>query len=610
MSANIYFVGNPNAGKTLLFNLLTGQNAKVANFPGVTIEKKTGALTTNPNIQIVDLPGIYSLSARSQDEAITVDAIEKFASGRSLDDKIIAIVDATQLKKGLFLVAELVEKDWIDAVALTMGDLVSQSLPPSFIKTLSDRIGVPVFLLSATKRTGIADFVRLLTLETSRKAGSPRFARDDENGVQARHAQVDAWLDGVHVNVSQVAQWSQRIDKFALHPIAGPIFLVLIFGLLFESLFVGSRPFVDLIDFCKTHASDYVSAAFGSDSLLGSLIANGVIGGVGSVLAFVPLIALLFLFLSALEDSGYMARAVFLLHRLMSRVGLSGKAFVPIVSGFSCSVPAILSTRIIESRAERLTSILVTPLIPCSARLPIYTMLIGAAFATVKPLWGFVDVGALMMVAMYFSGVLLAFLTAGIFRKTILRGTSTPLIMELPNYRLPRARNLWFAVKTRVLIFIKEAGTVILALTILLWALFTFPLGSGGMEHSYAGQFGRLIEPLIEPLGFDWRIGVSLIASFAAREVFISTFGIIYGLEQIGRDAATLWQSDNPIYSPLVAVSLLAFLAVALQCISTVAVTRKETGSWRWPLFQLGYLNSLAWILAFGIFQTGRVMGF
>jgi ferrous iron transport protein B len=605
MKSRVYFVGNPNAGKTLLFNLLTGRNAKVANFPGVTVESKTGALKENPDVEVIDLPGVYSLCARSEDERITAQMIAQCVNERGDNDHLVAIVDATQLKKGLFLVAELQERARLDAVVLTMGDLVGASLTPRDIHTLASRIGVPVFLVSAATQIGLIKFKDFL--REPRKQISPApFHLSIEN----RHRLIDTWLTGINVTVSKSKLSSKKIDKIALHPIFGPLVLIGVFGLLFEGLFLGSKPFVTLIEFLKTSSSAYVHSLFADDSLVGSLLADGIIGGVGSVLAFVPLIAFLFLFLGALEDSGYMARAVFLLHRLMSKVGLSGKAFVPLVSGFSCSIPAILSTRIIESRSERFASILVTPLISCSARLPIYGLLIGAAFSHVAPLWGFVEVGALVMVFMYVFGVVLAFLVAGLLRKTLLKGKSTPLIMELPDYRWPRPRNLWFSVKTRVRVFIKDAGTVILALTIVLWALFTFPLGASGLEHSYAGQIGQFIEPLISPLGFDWRIGVSLIASFAAREVFISTFGLIYGLEQIGGDTSSLWNSVTPVYTPLVALSLLVFLAVSLQCISTLAVTRKETSSWRWPLFQLGYLNSLAWLLSFAVFQGGRALGF
>jgi ferrous iron transport protein B len=598
MKSSVYFIGNPNAGKTLLFNLLTGHNAKVANFPGVTIERKTGVLKEHSEIEIHDLPGVYSLSPRSQDEQITTNIISAAAAGCANTDRFVAVVDATQLKKGLFLVAELQEEARLDAVVLTMGDLLGKCFTPRDVHTLSSRIGVPVFLVSAATQIGLPKLIAFLSAPQARAStGMPKTSIED------RHHRVSQWLLGICVSQSPASALSRKIDKIALHPVFGPLLLIGVFGLLFEALFVGSKPLVALIDSLKNQTSLSIHSLFAENSLVGSLIADGIVGGVGSVVAFVPLIAILFFFLSALEDSGYMARAVFLLHRWMSKVGLSGKAFVPLVSGFSCSIPAIMSTRIIESRAERFASILVTPLISCSARLPIYGLLIGAAFSHVAPLWGFVEVGALVMVFMYFFGVLLAFLVAALLRKTILKGENTPLIMEVPDYRMPRFSNVWLSVKTRVRVFIKEAGTVILALTILLWALFTFPLGAGGdIEHSFAGQLGHLIEPFIKPLGFDWRIGISLIASFAAREVFISTFGLIYGLGQL--------DAMHELFSPLVAFSLLIFLAVSLQCLSTVAVTRKETCSWRWPLFQLGYLNSLAWILAFAVFQGGSLLGF
>lgn len=603
MTSRVYLVGNPNAGKTLLFNILTGQNAKVSNFPGVTIEYKTGNLKGH-EIEVVDLPGIYSLTARSQDERVTTNIISQAANACRPLDRFVAIVDATQIKRGLFLVSELQEKARLDAVVLTMGDLIGNGLSAPCLEALSNRIGVPVFLISGATLCGIGELVAYLGKPM------PHASTVTESlSIEARHRLVAKWLSGINLTFSKSASLSRKLDKFALHPVLGPVLLITIFGLLFEGLFVGSKPFVALIESLKTSSATFAHSFFAEHSLVGSLLADGIIGGVGAVLAFVPLIAFLFLFLGALEDTGYMARAVFLLHRLMSKVGLSGKAFVPLVSGFSCSIPAILSTRIIESRSERFASIMITPLISCSARLPIYGLLIGAAFSNVAPVFGFLEVGALVMVFMYVFGIALAFVVAAILRKTVLKGDATPLIMELPDYRMPRLRSIWVSVKTRVQVFIKEAGTVILALTIILWALFTFPLGAG-LEHSYAGQFGHFIEPLIKPLGFDWRIGVSLVASFAAREVFISTFGLIYGLGQIDGGASSLWQSMTPVYTPLVALSLLVFLAVSLQCLSTLAVTRKETNSWRWPLLQLGYLNSLAWILAFAVFQGGKVLGY
>lgn len=655
-TSRIFLIGNPNAGKSLLFNLLTGMNAKVANFPGITVERKSGRLTANRDLEVIDLPGIYSLSAHSKDEQITTGLITALFSNCSLSDVVVAVVDATQLKKGLYLVAELKEKYELAAIVLTMADLAGPSLTPVVIKGLSKRINVPIFLISSVKDDGVSDFASFLSglarrqhssdeAPQSRNQGVPSssevYSTLDLSQVEMRHRVVASWLSGIKLSRSKSATTAGKIDKVLLHPFAGPLFLVFIFFLLFEGLFVGSKPIIAQIDNFKNYLSVFFRSFFAQDSLLGSLIADGIIGGVGSVLTFVPLIAFLFLFLGALEDSGYMARAVYLLHRIMSKVGLSGRAFVPLVSGFSCSVPAILSTRIMESWSERLVTILVTPLISCSARLPIYGLLIAAGFSKMPLLFGVIDVGALVMIFMYVFGVALTFTVAAVLRFGLIKGRRAPLLLEFPDYRWPRPRTLFFSVKSRVLIFLKEAGTVILALTILLWALFTFPLenvktpsgshtppvasmpfievSADHLEQSYAGQLGHLIEPLIEPLGFNWKIGVGLIASFAAREVFISTFGIIYGLSNANDAPLTLAQAmrddvnsktGKRVYSPLVVLSLLVFFAVALQCMSTVAATRKETGSWRWPLFQLGYLNALAWILSFSVFQGGSALGF
>lgn len=626
----ITLIGNPNAGKTLFFNCLTGLRAKVANYPGVTVDiaKGQAVLPSGQSVTVVDLPGVYSLRPRSDDEKMAIKGLMGELKGCDKDRVVVAVVDATHLERNLYLVAQLLPFCHRFVVVLTMMDRVKAKGIQIDLPLLQQRLGVPICPINAKTGAGIQHFWHTIdALPKEQCCSFHAFQEENVAVVQDRFLQVDEWLKGVVTYPNSRESLTERIDQFLLHPVLGLAVLILVFGFLFQALFAWSEPAIGLIEFSKDSLAYWLKPLFSGYPLLGSLVVDGVIAGVGAVIAFVPLIAVLFLFLGILEDSGYLARATFLLDKGMSKVGLPGKAFVPLLSGFACAVPAILSTRVIESRRDRLLTMMVTPLMSCSARLPVYGLLIAAVFSGFPPLFGFLRVGVLIMFAMYMIGVVSAILMALALKGTILKGASSGLILELPPYRVPNWRSLFFHVWIKIKAFMVSAGSVILAFTIVLWALFTFPLPkseqdyftSAHLQNSFAAQMGHAIEPAIAPLGFDWKIGIGLVSSFAAREVMVSTLGVIYGLSTQEDETSTslrqaMLQDKNPVtgkpvYTPLVAISLMAFFALSMQCMSTLAVTYKESGSLVWPVLQFFSMTMLAWVVSLGIYQGGRLFG-
>jgi ferrous iron transport protein B len=479
-----------------------------------------------------------------------------------------------------------------------------------------------------------------------------------QSSIAARYRRVSEWIAGVETRTAppgptRSEQLTARIDGVALHPVFGPILLLLIFGGLFQALFTWSKPIMDAIqDAMRWTGGEVAGLLPASFPLLKSLIVKGLVAGVGNVVVFVPQIAVLFFCLGVLEDSGYLARAAFLLDRLLSRVGLHGRAFIPMLSGFACAVPAVLAARTIENRKDRLVTILVTPLISCSARLPVYGLMIATVFSTQPAVFGFIQPGALVMIAMYSLSIFAALGMAALFKRTFLRTPPPPFVLELPPYRRPRFRSLGRHVASKVTRFLKDAGTIILAITILLWGLFNFPryaaderrcdshratasrAGDGEkalaeaeglcakerLEHSVAGRVGHAIEPLIRPMGWDWKVGVGILASFAAREVLVSTLGLVYGLGEGAEEGDVSLQESmrkdrdpvtgQPVHTPLSGLSLMVFFVLAMQCMSTMAIVRRETGSWKWPAFQFAYMLVLALSASFLVFQGGRLLGF
>jgi ferrous iron transport protein B len=657
-SLTIALAGNPNAGKTTLFNSLTGLNQKVANYPGVTVERKQGAWQLNGSAAtLIDLPGLYSLDATSMDEQIARDVITGKIDGVPQPDAIIAVVDATNLERNLYLATQLFEYDVPVVVALTMIDAFEKQKHEIDLTKFSELLKVPVVAVNAKTGRGKRELAAKLHDVLEAHPSVPYELNGDgggENGkIFARYNFISNVVqESVKHNDRREHRVSEKIDRVLTHKFFGLLILVAVLLFVFQTIFSWASLPMDLLDQGFGAAGDLVRASMPA-GILTDLVVDGIIAGVGGVLVFLPQILLLFLFISILEDTGYMSRAAFLMDKLMSRVGLHGKAFLPLMSSFACAIPGIMATRTIENRRDRFATILIAPFMSCSARLPVYTLMIAAFFAG-RTVFGFVSLAAVLMLAMYALGMLVAVAVAFILKRTLLKAPPPPFIMELPPYRVPNFRTVFQNMVTRAWLFVKRAGTVILAISIILWALMYFPRTGGPppsadasaptvttvgsaenagtatadpnvaeagdqLKHSFAGTLGHVIDPVIKPLGFDWKVGVALIASFAAREVLVSTLSIIYnvGKDQDAqseslisaiRDAKT--DDGLPAWTPLKALTLMVFFVLAMQCVSTVAVVRRETNSWRWPLFMIGYMTGLAYLGALITYQGGRLLGF
>ena len=648
----IALAGNPNAGKTTLFNSLTGLKQKVANYPGVTVERKTGVWRLNGKAaNLIDLPGLYSLDATSLDEHIARDVITGEQSGIPKPDVIVAVVDATNLERNLYLVTQLFEFGIPVVIALTMIDVFEKQKHEIDVEMLSTLLKTPVVPINAKSGRGKEELSAKVG-EVSGTNPSVPYLLDKSVDEDGPHGKIFARYNFIS-SVVQESVWhsdqkqhriSEKIDRVLTHKIFGLVILVAILLVVFQAIFSWASLPMDLLEKGFGSLAGLVRAEL-PPGILTDLLTDGIIAGVGGVVVFLPQILLLFFFISLLEDSGYMSRAAFLLDKLMSRVGLHGKAFLPLISSFACAIPGIMATRTIESRRDRFATIMIAPFMSCSARLPVYTLMIAAFFAG-QTVFGFISLGALLMLAMYALGIVVAIAVGFILKRTLLKAPPPPFLMELPPYRLPNLRTVFQNMLTRAWVFLKRAGTVILAISIILWALMYFPraevqsskfnvqseeqLGALNLElgtkseseqlkNSFAGKLGHVIEPVIQPLGFDWKIGVALIASFAAREVLVSTLSIIYNVGKdeneesetlIGavRDAKT--DEGKPAWTPLTALTLMVFFVLAMQCMSTVAVVRRETNSWSWPLFMVGYMTVLAYVGALITYQGGKLLGF
>ncbi len=651
----IALAGNPNAGKTTLFNSLTGLKQKVANYPGVTVERKEGAWTLDGKAaNLIDLPGLYSLDATSLDEQIASDIIRGDQTGVPRPDAIIAVVDATNLERNLYLVTQIFEFGVPVVVALTMIDVFEKQGHEIDIEMLSAQLKTPVVAVNAKTGRGADELAEKVVSVLGTTPEIPyEYNQADPNS--GPHGKIFSRYNFI-ANVVQESVWhsdhqshriTDKIDRVLTHKFFGLLILVAILLLVFQTIFSWASLPMDLLEKGFGAIGDFVKADM-PPGILADLVVDGIIAGVGGVVVFLPQILLLFLFISLLEDSGYMARAAFLLDKLMSRVGLHGKAFLPLISSFACAIPGIMATRTIESRRDRFATIMIAPFMSCSARLPVYTLMIGAFFGG-KYVLGFVSVGALLMLIMYSIGIIVAIIVAAILKRTLLKAPPPPFLMELPPYRLPNLRTVLQNMITRAWLFLKRAGTVILAISIILWALMYFPRSgeqsavssqqsvpevvatgdvpagetplpeSEQLKNSFAGKLGHTIEPVLKPLGFDWKIGVALIASFAAREVLVSTLSIIYNvgkdeneesetLISAVRDAKT--DDGKPAWTPLTALTLMVFFVLAMQCMSTIAVVRRETNSWSWPLFMTAYMTGLAYVAALITYQGGKALGF
>lgn len=703
----VALVGNPNSGKSTLFNILTGLHQKVANFPGVTVEKKTGqcriynSKTGQPtHFEIIDLPGTYSLYPKSPDERIPFEVLCD-TSGESHPDKVILIIDGTNLKRSLFLASQIIDLKIPCIIALNMMDLVRKEKTEIHIAELEHRLGVRVIPINARNEEGIEELRQALLapvvppvhaiFDTS--ALAPKLIRGlmdvlslqspyaalqiahhaealedfrytapqreralalikentlDQNKIQSyetleRYKVIQDILSSVVVQGNKIRTpgITQSIDRLMMHRFWGfAIFLFVLF-MIFQAIFTIAEWPMNFIDETFTQLSDAVRESM-PGGVLNDLLVDGVLAGVGGIVIFIPQIALLFMFIAILEDTGYMARVSFLMDKLMRKFGLNGRSVIPLMSGAACAVPAILSTRTIGSWKERLITIFVTPLMSCSARLPVYTLLI-ALVVPQKMVWGVFSLQALVMMSLYLIGFIAALASAALLKHFIRMREKAYFIMEIPVYRMPRWSNVLYSIVEKVRIFLFDAGKVIVAISIILWFLSSRGPGdnyaqleqqaemlsnAGGtaeqelyavqsemLEASWAGQLGHLLEPAIRPLGFDWKIGIALVTSFAAREVFVGTMSTIYSVGQNDANALTVKdkmkyeinpETGGPRYTAAVGWSLMLFYAFAMQCMSTMAVVRRETGTWKWPLLQFAYLFVLAWLSSFVAYQLLR----
>ncbi|MDT8998980.1 ferrous iron transporter B [Paucibacter sp. APW11] len=605
-------VGNPNCGKTALFNRLTGSRQKVANYAGVTVERKEGRLKTHAGktLRLLDLPGTYSLYPRSPDERVTCDVLAGRARGEKRPDLVICVLDATNLRRNLRLVLAVQRQGIPCVVALNMADLAASRGINIDVDKLSKALGLPVVRTIATQGHGLDDLRQLL--EQREQWPAPPVPPGNEQDGQDQQ-RVNAILKELGLDEQSPALPSDKIDRFVLHPVFGPVLLAVLLFLLFQAVFSWAEAPKDWIESGVGWLGDVVGSAL-PEGLLKSLLVDGVIAGVGSVLAFLPQILILFFFILLLEESGYLPRAAFLLDRLMGSVGLSGRSFIPLLSSFACAIPGIMATRSIANPRDRLVTIMIAPLMTCSARLPVYALLIGA-FVPQREVWGWFELQGLVLFVLYLAGIVGAMLVAWILKRFTSARQVRPLMMELPAYHLPHARNIAIGLLQRAEIFLKRVGGIILLLTLALWVLATFPGAPEGatgpaIQYSFAGMLGRGLEHVFAPIGFNWQISLALVPGLAAREIAISALGTVYALSATGTDAAA--QALSPLiaqsWSLPTAFSLLAWFVFAPQCLATLAAVKRETGGLRMPLIMAGYLFALAYLAAFVTFRVSSYL--
>ncbi len=609
----IALAGNPNCGKTALFNSLTGSHQKVANYPGITVERKSGRLTTprGHEVQVVDLPGMISLDARSPDEEVSKEALFGTMNGEPQPDLVVAVADATNLERGLALVLELKSLKTPIVLALNMMDLAEKRGLLLNLDVLSQELGVEVLPTVATRQGGNAGLIaaidHFVELPPDRRGSkSPvEWKVWTADQVQDRFRRVDEILRLATTKPLTPATWTERLDRVLLHPVAGLAILASTMLMIFQAVFQWAAPLQDGIESGIARLSQFFLTVLPAGALR-DLLLEGVLAGVGGVLVFLPQILILFAFVLLLEDVGYMARAVFLLDRLMGSVGLHGRSFVPLLSSFACAIPGVMATRTIENKRDRILTILVAPLMTCSARIPVYVMLI-AAFIPSERVVGPFSVQGLVLFGLYLMGIVFAFFFATLFKRTVLRGPNPALILEMPTYKWPHLKNLRQGLVQRTVIFLKRAGTLILSLSLLLWFLSSYPkvesnqVSEPPIYYSYAGQLGRFLAPALAPLGFDWRISVALVPGFAAREVMVSGLATVFSVEASDEAAqsTSLGSKLASSWSLATALSLLLWYVFAPQCLSTFAVIRRETGSWKWTAFSFGYLLVTAYLVSF-----------
>jgi len=591
----VALIGPPNSGKTTLFNRLTGLRQKVANFPGVTVEQHTGMaeLADGRVLQIIDLPGVYSLSPRSEDEQIAHDVLTGQRADTPQPEAILLVLDSTNLGRHLMLAAPILALGVPTLIVLNMADDLRKRGGRIDLAALSKELGAPVALINARQGEGIEQVTDFL-------AGVMPKPSPKELPILQDVPKCRAWAGRVSGQAAYrppiAPQWTRRLDAVFLHPVLGPLVFLCVVVAVFQTIFSIADPSKDAVDWLIRVSGNWVASVLPA-GLWKSLLVDGVWKGVGSVIVFLPQVLLLFLFIGILEDSGYLARAALIADRTMAKVGLQGKSFIPLLSAYACAVPAIMSTRTIENKRDRFATILIAPFMTCSARLPVYSLIIAAFIPDRHVLGRLLSQRTAAMLGLYILGFVAAVVTARLLKSSILKSGRSPFLLEMPSYRWPTWQSIGLRLYDRTKVFLRRAGTVILLVTVLLWVTMNIPYVHGKppvLEDSLAGTIGRTIEPAIKPLGFNWKVGIGLLTAVAARETIIATLGTIYGMDPKTQNEG-LQKAIHDDLTPGGAFALLVFFAFAMQCISTIAVVRRETGGWKWPAAQFGYMSALAY---------------
>ncbi|WP_291840054.1 ferrous iron transporter B [Brevundimonas sp.] len=612
----VALVGNPNSGKTALFNALTGAHQKVANYAGVTVERKEGHIRTGEGraLTVLDLPGTYSLRARSPDEEVTRDAVLGKLAGEVPPDVIVAVADATNLRLVLRLVLELKAVGRPMVLALNMYDIAQRQGLRIDLERLQAELGVPVIPTTATRRRGVAELIAAVDAAagTLSATAESEWISPDADALRGKAREAERIMKACVKPPERPDTLTGKIDGVLLHPVAGLLILVALLFVMFQAVFTWATPLMDGIEGVLGGFGAWIATVM-PDGIWQSLIVDGLIAGVGGVLVFLPQILILFLFILLLEDFGYMARAAFLMDRVMGGAGLHGRAFIPLLSSFACAIPGVMAARVIDSKRDRLTTIMVAPLMTCSARIPVYVLIIGA-FIPNEKVWGVLSLQGLVMFGLYAAGIVSALIVSFVIRKIFWRGAVEPFMMELPAYKLPDPKSVAFNLWLRARIFLERAGRIILPLMVIVWALATFPYPPEGatqpaIDYSFAGMIGRALEPIFAPIGFNWQMVIALIPGMAAREVAVAALGTVYAVADPESATSLLGATLASHWSLATGLAFLAWYIFAPQCVATLGVVKRELNSWKWMWVMVVYMFGLAYLAAFVTYHLSVALG-